>query len=229
MYVPRHFQLTEAYTTSLLTQVRAGNLVTFHAEGPVATLLPFYLDQERGVLVTHIVRNNPQVSQPSIGRALVIFDEADAYISPQWYVTNEVTPSVPTWDYITVHVRGTMTINTDEQAALEAARELTLRTEPAWVLDAVGEHKLIAMSRAIVAVEIALEEVEGKAKMSQNRHPDDIRSLITALEARGETTMVKYLREESLPYAEQRFATIARLHEARNASTHEPYRVARLH
>lgn len=228
MYVPRHFQLTEAYTTTLLKQVRAGNLVTFHAEGPVATMLPFYLDEERNVLVTHAVRNNPQVSQPSIGPALVIFDEADTYISPQWYITNEVTPSVPTWDYITVHVRGAMTVNTSEQAALDAVRELTLRTEPAWVLDAVGEHKLIAMSRAIVAVEIALEEIEGKAKMSQNRHPDDIRSLITALEARGETTMVKYLREVSLPYAEQRFATIERLHEARNGRAVPPYRVARL-
>ncbi|MCR2052276.1 FMN-binding negative transcriptional regulator [Actinomyces bowdenii] len=230
MYVPRHLELSEAYTTTLLKEVRAGNLVTFHAQGPAATLVPFYLDEERGVLVTRLARDNPQVTEYSIGPALVILDEADAYISPQWYVTNEVAPSVPTWDYITVHVRGAMRIDTSLEGAIRAVRELTLRTEPAAVLDAVDEPRLTAMARTIVAVEISLDHVEGKAQMSQDRHPDDVRSLISALEDRGETTLVKYLREVSLPYAEQRLATIARLHETRNGRAEEQaYRVARLH
>ncbi|BDA65546.1 MULTISPECIES: FMN-binding negative transcriptional regulator [Actinomyces] len=230
MYVPRHLELSEAYTTTLLKEVRAGNLVTFHAQGPAATLVPFYLDEERRVLVTRLVRDNPQVTEHSIGPALVILDEADAYISPQWYVTNEVAPSVPTWDYITVHVRGAMRIDTSLEGAIRAVRELTLRTEPAAVLDAVDEARLTAMARTIVAVEISLDHIEGKAQMSQDRHPDDVRSLICALEDRGETTMVKYLREVTLPYAEQRLATIARLHESRNGRAEEQaYRVARLH
>lgn len=217
MHVPRHFSLPQDYATRLLSQVRVGNLVTVHDDGPAATLVPFYLDEDRGALITHLVRSNPQVRHPVLGRALVILDEADAYVSPHWYATNAVKANVPTWDYITLHVRGPMRISQDPRAALEAARELTLRMEPAETLDAVGQDNLEAMARAIVAVEVEVEDIEGKAKMSQNRHPDDIRSLMEALEEQGQTTMVDFLRDVSLPYAEQRFATIERLQGARAA------------
>ncbi|AYD89762.1 FMN-binding negative transcriptional regulator [Actinomyces lilanjuaniae] len=211
MYVPRHFELPEGYAASLLTQVRVGNLVTVHADGPAATLVPFYLDQDRDTLVTHLVRNNPQARLPALGPALVILDEADAYVAPRWYATNEVKANVPTWDYITVHVTGRVRVDPSPAAALRAARELTLRTEPQEVLDRVGEDSLERMARAIVAVEVQVEQVTGKAKMSQNRHPDDIRSLIAALEEQGQTRLVNFLREVSLPYAEERFATISSL------------------
>ena len=64
MYVPRHFELPEDYARTLLEHPRAGNLVTVHDFGPEATFVPFYLDKERGRLVTHLVRNNPQARTP---------------------------------------------------------------------------------------------------------------------------------------------------------------------
>lgn len=214
MYVPRHFQLPQDYAAAMLAQPRSGNLVTVHDDGPASTLVPFHLDEERGVLVTHLVRNNPQARKPILGPGLVILDEADAYITPQWYATSAQDPDVPTWDYITLHIRGRVRIDPSPQAALAAARELTTRMEPPELLQAVGEESLTAMSRAIVAVEVTIEHIEGKAKMSQNRRPEDIRSLITALEQHGQHTLADFLREVSLPYAEQRFATLDRLHRA---------------
>lgn len=217
MHVPAHFRLPEQYVTAMLGRVRMGNLVTVHGDGPASTMAPFYLDAERETLVTHLVRVNPQVREDVVGPALVIFDEADAYVSPRWYATNDVTPSVPTWDYLTLHVRGSLTVSSDPVRALEVVRELTSRMGEAPVLDAVGEERMTAMSRAIVAVEVALDEVTGKAKMSQNRHPDDIRSLAAELERQGQAVMADYLRDVSLPYAEQRFATITRLRREREA------------
>ena len=100
MYVPRHFSLPEDYTRRLLARPGVGNLVTVHDFGPEATMVPFYLDEERGALMTHLVRNNPQVTEPITGPGLVILDDVDAYVSPRWYATNEVKANVPTWDYM---------------------------------------------------------------------------------------------------------------------------------
>ncbi|WP_366179909.1 FMN-binding negative transcriptional regulator [Actinomyces timonensis] len=218
MYVAQHFELPEDYTRRLLTAPRRGNLVTVHDHGPEASLVPFYYDAAAGALVTHLVRNNPQAAEPlAQSTGLVILDEADAYVSPGTYATNAVMPNVPTWDYITLHVSGRVRVDARPDAALEAAARLTEAMGDAASLDAVGQDKLERMSRAIVAVSVEATTVRGKAKMSQNRHPDDVRGLIAAMEAQGEEVLARYLREVSLPYAEERFATITRLRGARRA------------
>lgn len=218
MYVPQHFELSEDRTRALLARPGVGNLVTVHDSGPIATLVPFYLDQERNTLVTHLVRNNPQVGEPVTGPGMVIFDELDAYVAPHYYATNDVMPNVPTWDYVTVHVWGRVSIDPSADAALEAAVRLTTLMESGDVLTAVGRDKLERMARAIVAVEVSVDRVQGKAKMSQNRHPEDVRSLIAEMERQGHNDMVRFLREVSLPYAEKRFATIDRLRGDRAAT-----------
>ena len=183
----KHFEIPDDYLTGLLGRVRAGNLVTIHESGPQATFVPFHLET-RGtgqVLVTHLMRINPQAVEPVTGPALAIIDIDDAYVSPAWYATNKDLPNVPTWDYITIHVTGEVRFTADPGAALEAARELTSRMEPPEVLEAVGEEKLRKMARAIVRAEIAVEKIQGKAKASQNRHPDDVRSLLAHMESEG--------------------------------------------
>lgn len=210
MYVADHFRLPDEHVRQLLRTPRAGNLVTVHEDGPDATLVPFFLDEQRNRLVTHLVRNNPQALRPTTGPAMVVLDVADAYVSPRWYATHQTLPTVPTWDYITIHVWGRMHVDASPQAALQAARTLTEHFE-AEVLDEVGKQRLARMAKAIVAVEVEAERIEAKAKMSQNRHPDDIRSLAEALERQGEQALVDYLRTVSLPHAEARQSLVGQL------------------
>ena len=221
MYVAKHFEIPDDYLAGLLGRVRAGNLVTVHESGPQATLVPFHMETHKTgqVLVTHLMRNNPQAIEPVTGPALVIIDIDDAYVSPAWYATNKDLPNVPTWDYITIHVTGEVRFTADPGAALEAARELTSRMEPPEVLEAVGEEKLRTMARAIVRAEIAVEKIQGKAKASQNRHPDDVSSLLAHLERKGETELVRYLREVALPHATERFGMVHELRAGRRLST----------
>jgi FMN-binding negative transcriptional regulator len=211
MYIPGHFRLPDDDIAAFLATPRAGNLVTVHADGPAASFVPFFFDPQRRVLSTHLVRNNPQVCEPILGPGLVILDHTDAYVSPHDYATNPDLPNVPTWDYITVHARGPVTVDREPAAALRAARELTEHMNDADTLDLVGEAKLARMSRAIVAVDVRVESLLGKAKMSQNRHPDDIESLIVSMERQGRTEMVTFLREVSLPYARRRYGMIEQL------------------
>ena len=221
MYTAKHYEIPSNRLAELLGTVRAGNLVTVHASGPKASFVPFHMEhRETGqVLITHLVRNNPQATEPVTGPALVILDVDDAYISPCWYASNDVLPNVPTWDYITMHITGDISFTTSPKAALSAARALTSRTEPPEVLEAVGEQKLLKMARAIVGVEVFVKKIEAKAKASQNRHPDDLRSLLDALEEQGETELTRYIREVSLPHSKERFGTIRRLQGSRSLPT----------
>lgn len=220
MYVADHFRIPDDRVADILATPRVANLVTVHPDGPRATLAPFHLDQANNALVTHLVRNNPSVTEPIVGPGLVILDVADAYVSPHHYVTNIAMPNVPTWDYITVHVTGPITIDDSPAAALAAAKDLTLHFESEDALEAVGDRRLQIMSKAIVRVSVALDKVEAKAKMDQKRHPDDIRSLIEAMEDQGEDAMVEYLRNVSLPHAEARFALVTELRRQHEATRH---------
>lgn len=213
MYVANHFRIPEERVTQMLGEVNVGNLITMHESGMQATMVPFYMEERDGkrFLVTHLVRNNPQAREPIVGNGLVILDIVDEYVSPAWYATNDAMPNVPTWDYITIHARGPVHVDPAPAAALNVAQALTERMGESWSTDMVGQEKLDKMARAIVAVELEIEDLEPKAKMSQNRHPDDIRSLIAHFETVGPHEFVNYLREVSLPYAEQRFDMITDL------------------
>lgn len=210
MYLAKHFEIPRQRLASYLASVRAGNLVTVHEAGPKATFVPFHLEDRDGsqVLVTHLVRNNEQVTEPITGPGLALIDLSDAYISPRWYPSNEALPNVPTWDYISLQIEGPVRVLADPASALAAARAVTSRMESDDVLAAVGEHKLAKMARAIVAVELTVERIRGKAKASQNRHPDDIRGIIAHLQNQGVTELVRYLQEVALPHAEERFGMI---------------------
>ncbi|HEY8818854.1 MAG TPA: FMN-binding negative transcriptional regulator, partial [Candidatus Limnocylindrales bacterium] len=136
-------------------------------------------------------RNNGQWRVPAIGEALVIVQGPDAYISPAWYTTKrEHGRVVPTWNYVTAHVHGRLEIHDDPDWVEANVRRLTAkyeatRAEP-WSVDDAPETYIAGQLKAIVGVEIVIDRVEGKVKLSQNRSDADITGAIEGLEERGE-------------------------------------------
>ncbi len=198
MYVPAHFKPDDVAVRDLLANVGAADLITATADGILATLLPMILDAsgsrepgDWGALHGHVARNNAQWKTPVIGDALVIVRGPDAYISPGWYATKqEHGRVVPTWNYVTAHVYGRLVIH-DDPAWVEAnVRRLTVRHErdrrPPWSVDDAPEAYVAGQLKAIVGVEIVIDRVEGKFKLSQNRSDADIAGAIAGLESRGE-------------------------------------------
>ena len=51
------------------------------------------------------------------------------------------------------------------------------------------------MLKAIVGIEITLEEVQGKYKLSQNKSEQDRREVIAQLESRGESALAQQMRQ----------------------------------
>ncbi|TAM14761.1 MAG: FMN-binding negative transcriptional regulator, partial [Rhodanobacter sp.] len=107
---------------------------------------------------------------------LVIFRGPHGYVSPNWYPTkHETGREVPTWNYAVVHVHGRLKVIEDAtwlRALLERLTDRHEASEPApWHVGDAPEDHIEKSLRAIVGIEIAIERIEGKFKLSQN-HPE---------------------------------------------------------
>ncbi|MFI7059944.1 FMN-binding negative transcriptional regulator [Kribbella sp. NPDC050124] len=191
MYVPKHFAADDEAVHELLTHHGAADLVTMTPDGLVATMLPFVYDRSRNVLLGHLARNNDHWRQPAIGEALVITRGPAAYVSPAWYASKrEHGRVVPTWNYVTAHVYGTLTVHDDPAWVADVVRRLSDhheagRAEP-WSVDDAPEKFVVGQLRAIVGVELAISRIEAKVKLSQNRPDADIDGVIDGLRADGD-------------------------------------------
>ena len=196
MYIPAHFAADDATVRDLLANHGAADLITLTEDGLLATMLPFAYDPDagqHGVLLGHVARNNDQWRKPVIGEALAIVRGPDAYISPAWYAAKaEHGRVVPTWNYVTAHVYGTLTVH-DDPVWLEAVvRRLTskheaAKGEPVWSVDDAPRKYIDGQLRAIVGMELTITRIEAKAKLSQNRPAADVDGVIAGLTARGDT------------------------------------------
>lgn len=180
MYLPLHFAVDDRETQQDLIEAHPLGLLISSADGLTANPIPFVLDRdlgEKGQLRGHLARANPQWQNLS-GEVLVVFSGLDHYISPSYYATKrENHRVVPTWNYITVHAYGTVTVHEDAEWLSRQIRDLTRqhegkRAEP-WAVEDAPENFITAQMRAIVGIEIALTRIEGKAKLSQNRNEAD--------------------------------------------------------
>jgi transcriptional regulator len=193
VYTPDHFAVDQDTAVAFLGGLRAGDLVTMTDDGLVATFLPLLFDPsvaERGALLGHVARKNDQWKRQPIGEALVIAHGEDAYISPSWYPSKaEHGRVVPTWNYMTAHIFGQLLIHDDPAWVDDNVRRLTERHEagrPApWSVDDAPANFHAGQLRAIVGIELVINRVEAKFKMSQNRRDADIDGVVTGLAADG--------------------------------------------
>ena len=181
MYIPNMFREGRAETLhDAVRSIGFATLVTADAEGSLeANHLPMLLQEgENGhVLRGHVARANP-VWKKGDGAALAIFLGPHAYVSPNWYPSKaETGKAVPTWNYITVHARGPIRWTQDAEwlrahvGALSAAHEAG--REVPWMISDAPVNYIDSMLRGIVGFELAIQTLEGKYKLSQNREPAD--------------------------------------------------------
>jgi len=191
MYVPTHFAPDDHDVQELLARNGAADLVTHGNDGLEATMLPLLYDRDAGVLLGHFARNNDHWKRADGQQALAIVRGPDSYVSPSWYASKaEHGRVVPTWNYVTAHVHGTVTIHDDVSWLEDLVRRLTAKHEAGrpvpWRVDDAPERFFRGQLRAIVGVEVRVERVEAKFKLSQNRPGADIDGVIDGLRAVGD-------------------------------------------
>jgi transcriptional regulator len=195
MYRPADFaQNDQAEISALIRRVSLAEVITWTGKHIEASTIPMLFDEDagpRGSLLGHFARVNPQWNSfDPAADALAIFRDDDAYVSPSWYPSKARHGRVvPTWNYLTVHVHGPLIVHDDLDwtrdllARLTAVHEAT-QPQPWSFADAPSQF-VEAQIRAVVGVELRVERIEAKWKLSQNRDDDDIGGVIDHL-ARGD-------------------------------------------
>jgi transcriptional regulator len=194
VYRPAAFAVDDASAVvAMIERAPLAHLVAVGPEGFEASPLPVLVDEHDGRVRVrgHVARPNP-LWRLAPCRALLIVPLADAYVSPSWYATkSDGGKVVPTWNYEVVHAHGQLIAHDDVRWLNGFVRELTdrhehTRTEP-WSVDDAPVSFVDAMLRGIVGVELAVDRLEGKRKLSQNRSEQDRLGVIVGLEGEAST------------------------------------------
>jgi transcriptional regulator len=191
VYLPPAF--TEERRDVLIAHIERHDfalLICHGAHGLIASHIPF-LVEHRGdelYLLGHLARPNPQaaVLAPE-SEALAIFSGPHAYISPRWY---ESGPAVPTWNYADVHAYGRARVIDDAAWLRGFLDRLSTRheagSEQPWRIEDQPAAYMNGMLRGIVGIELAVNRLEGKFKLSQNRPAADRPRIVAALDAHSD-------------------------------------------
>ena len=207
-YVPKHFEfngLKEKH--DFIDKYNFGQLICTHGDNLNIAFLPFLLNRTNfplGSLQCHVARNNSIWRDIKKGRMTAIFSGPHAYISPQWYSSLN---QVPTWNYSAVFAEGRATLLNDDQLVpllktLTDSEENRTRNKSKWSTKEVGTTKYRYMMKAIVGIELQIEKIYGKLKMSQNRSSKDRVGAINRLKESASENhvavakMIKEINEE---------------------------------
>ena len=156
-------------------------------EGPLMAHVPFLLSDDGTMADLHLARSNAVIAAGLPAQAVLAVIGPDAYISPDWY---GVEDQVPTWNYIAVHLRGTLVQLPDEAMdghvnALSDRFEARLAPKPVWKSTKMGDGVMDRMKRMILPFRLNITTVDGTWKLNQNKTPAARAGVIVALDAQG--------------------------------------------
>lgn len=188
MYVPKAFALEEERSLELAQTIGFGHFCVAVDGAVVSTPLPFLIEPGPAPLLrAHLAKANPVVA--AIGAdaaALVIVAGPDAYVSPSSYPSKaEHGRVVPTWNYVAIHLEGRARCVDGDSDIASIVSNLTDHHErllpSPWAASDAPDDFLAAQRRAIIGIELRIDSVTGKSKMSQNRSAEDRGAVIDTL------------------------------------------------
>ena len=184
MYIPSFNKFEDLQNIVAFMQTYSFATIISVKDGlPVATHLPFVVKESNGhiILSSHFAKANPQSADVLNGDTLVIFTEPHAYISPKNY---EKELNVPTWNYLAVHAYGKCKLleGADKKTTLlkEMIQLYELDYLKQW--DNLPDDYKHKMMNGIVAFEMEVDDLQAKAKLSQNRSQKEQENIIQHLD-----------------------------------------------
>ena len=187
MYTPPMFKPDRAASLAFAETRGFGLICASDGAKPIAASLPFYLtfaDDGTPRAAFHLARHNP-LAKLAGGNAswLLAVTGADAYVSPDWYVSPD---QVPTWLYQVVHLTGTVRTLSDDELAeqidtLSAKFEDWLLPKKPWTSSKMTAGRLDTLKKAIVGLVMTVEEVEGSFKLNQHKSDADHTAIASAM------------------------------------------------
>lgn len=144
-------------------------------DGPLLAHVPFVISDDGSSVALHLMRSNPVLRACGDGCAAVIaVSGPDGYISPDWYGLED---QVPTWNYVAVHLRGTLEPLPNralrpmlDRLSLEFETRMTEKTP--WQTHKMTHDVRDRLMRAIVPLQMRLDTIDGTWKLGQNKTND---------------------------------------------------------
>lgn len=183
MFIPKDFKVEDQ--EKLLKFIQENSFAILFSqdeEGPKATHLPFILvNNEQPELIGHIAKANPQWKTLNGKNVLIVFSGPHSYISASWYKEKK---NVPTWNYVAVHVEGTVEILQEADALLSILHQSVdyyeNDFEEPWKMEDESET-VKRLLNGIVGIKIKIEKLEGKWKLNQNKSKENKENVIENL------------------------------------------------
>jgi len=186
MYTPTHYSNKDIEEIKDFLRNNAfGIFINFVDNKPWGTHIPLELETDKNggdVLVGHIAKANPQWKHfKTDAQVLCIFNGPHAYVSSSWYKEEEV----PTWNYIAVHVYGTLQILTEEET-MQSMHRLVDKYEknskkPISLKNL--SSKTLRQVKGVVGFKIKILDIQATYKLSQTQK-EDHHTIISELEER---------------------------------------------
>lgn len=189
MYNPQKYKSSEIQEAfDLMDKNPFATILTVMNGEPFVSHLPITpkKTEDSIELIGHLARANPQWRFFAQSTVTVIFQGPHTYITPKWYVENDV----PTWNYSTVHVKGQVELIESYNGILDCLKDLTSHVERHWPSgwdffvpdDLQGED----LTKHIVGFRVQVKDINFKKKLSQNRTPADRAGVLRGLETRAD-------------------------------------------
>jgi transcriptional regulator len=179
-------QIKEAFEgTSLETAraiVRAHPFATIVTRTLRATHMPCLLDDDGDglAILGHVACADP-ASRDLDGPLLLIFSGPQGYVSAGWY--GEET--IPTWNNVTLHVRGTPQLFNDALPVLRRTVDhFEAAVEHPWSLDRMGDTAR-ELADQVVAFRLVAADWHAELKLSQDKPADERARVVAGLETPG--------------------------------------------
>lgn len=192
-YPPKHHQDSDKnHIIEVIKTYPLATLISVKDNEPLITHLPLIFKE--GKLVGHIDIYNPQTELLKDNNDVtILFYGPQCYISPSIYSTTQL----PTWNYIRVHLKGKVNAIESTEALKESLITMTEFLEAPdhkYVLDA-DNPRLDANLKYIKMFEIDITQWEGKFKLSQDKHPKDIKNARTELVRANQESVNNFLNK----------------------------------
>ena len=180
MRIKEEFELDELEAARSI--VRAHPFATIVGADLCATHMPCLVEEDADglVLLGHVAKADP-VSRSLAGPLLLIFQGPHGYVSASWYEDD----TIPTWNHVTLHVRGTPELFDDALPVLRRTVEhFEAAVEQPWSLDRMGDtaHE---MADEVVAFRLRADAWHAEAKLSQDKPESERARVLAGLETPG--------------------------------------------
>ena len=200
MYIPKDFkENNQSNLNNMIEKYPFSTLVALTATGIEANHIPLFLQtfENKTVLQGHIAKANPlwkKVKENS--EVLITFNGPNCYLSPNYYPTKkENGRAVPTWNYVSVHVKGILNFVQNNDWKIAMLNNLTdqheARQKEPWSVNDAPQAYIEKMLSAIVGIEIDVLSMEGKWKVSQNQLDKNKLGVISGLSQETESNARK--------------------------------------